>query len=104
MQENGLVARNMWAIVESSWTPQSHPKFEITISKTSPLVVIISQSELRYYKGLQGEYNFKLFFKVIEKSSKKCIAESNRDPFYDISTAIELEKVQPGIYLIEVEV
>ncbi|KAK8016567.1 calcium-dependent cysteine-type endopeptidase-like protein [Apiospora rasikravindrae] len=96
-----------WIGVEVPWKAQYHEKFHITLTKESPLVLVLSQLDNRYYKGLHGQYNFRLHFRIHEQGrpdAEDYIVRSHGNYLMDRSVSIELPCMEPGKYSVFVSV
>lgn len=96
-----------WIGVEVPWKAQYHEKFHITLMKESPLVLVLSQLDNRYYKGLHGQYNFRLHFRLHEHGrpdGEDYIVRSHGNYLMDRSVSIELPCMEPGKYSVFVSV
>ena len=55
----------MWTTVHVPWTADYlNTKFTLTLVKESPVVIVLSQLDTRYFQDLQGQYEFTLSFRV----------------------------------------
>ena len=72
-------------------------KFSITLTKRSPVVIVLSQLDDRYYRGLEGQYTFELHFRLDKDSEQDYIVRShgNYSMRRSVSTDLELD---PGTY------
>ncbi|KAK8072627.1 calpain family cysteine protease [Apiospora saccharicola] len=96
-----------WIGVEVPWKAQYHEKFHITLTKESPLVLVLSQLDNRYYKGLHGQYSFRLHFRLHEHGQpdgEDYIVRSHGNYLMDRSVSIELPCMEPGKYSVFVSV
>lgn len=96
-----------WAGVEVPWKPQYNEKFHIKLTKESPLVLVLSQLDIRYFRGLQGQYNFRLQFRLHEEGSpgsEDYIVRSHGNYLMDRSVSIELPSMPPGKYVVFISV
>ncbi|KAI0201442.1 hypothetical protein F4808DRAFT_126945 [Astrocystis sublimbata] len=90
-----------WIGVEVPWKPQWNEKFHIKLTKESPLVLVLQQLDNRYYKGLQGQYSFRLHFRIHEQGrpgSEDYIVRSHGNYLMNRSVSIELPSMEPGNY------
>ncbi|KAK7927837.1 calpain-like protein, partial [Apiospora marii] len=90
-----------WIGIEVPWKAHYHEKFHITLAKESPLVLVLSQLDNSYYKGLHGQYNFRLHFRLHEQgrpNAEDYIVRSHGDYLMDRSVSIELLCMEPGKY------
>lgn len=58
-----------WISVDVPWKAQYSQKFKITLKKESPIVIVLSQLDDRYFEGLHGQYQFYVQFRVHEVGS-----------------------------------
>jgi hypothetical protein len=89
------------------WKPQYNEKFHFTLTKESPLVLVLSQLDNRYYKGLHGQYTFRLHFRIHEQGkpdAEDYIVRSHGNYLMDRSVSIELPCMEPGNYSVFVSV
>ncbi|KAK9414098.1 putative Calpain catalytic domain-containing protein [Seiridium unicorne] len=96
-----------WIGVEVPWKPQYNEKFHFTLTKESPLVLVLSQLDNRYYKGLHGQYTFRLHFRIHEQGkpgAEDYIVRSHGNYLMDRSVSIELPCMEPGNYSVFVSV
>ncbi|KAH8673536.1 hypothetical protein BX600DRAFT_508788 [Xylariales sp. PMI_506] len=96
-----------WIGVEVPWKSQYNEKFHITLTKESPLVLVLSQLDNRYYKGLHGQYSFRLQFRIHEQGkpdAEDYIVRSHGNYLMDRSVSIELPCMEPGKYSVFVRV
>ncbi|ETN39894.1 uncharacterized protein HMPREF1541_06120 [Cyphellophora europaea CBS 101466] len=62
--------KQCWASVDVGWEPEYHPtKFELELKKEGKVVIVLSQLDKIYWRGLEGEYDFDLQFRLEEASS-----------------------------------
>lgn len=89
------------------WKPQYNEKFHIKLTKESPLVLVLSQLDTRYFRGLQGQYNFRLQFRLHEEGSpgaEEYIVRSHGNYLMDRSVSVELPSVGPGNYVVFISI
>lgn len=90
-----------WIGVEVPWKPQWNEKFHFTLTKESPLVLVLQQLDNRYFKGLRGQYTFRLHFRIHEQgrpSSEDYIVRSHGNYLMSRSVSIEIPSMEPGNY------
>ncbi|KAI0406646.1 hypothetical protein F4802DRAFT_89212 [Xylaria palmicola] len=90
-----------WIGVEVPWKPQWNEKFHFKLTKPSPLVLVLQQLDNRYYKGLRGQYIFRLHFRVHEQGrpgSEDYIVRSHGNYLMNRSVSIEIPTMEPGDY------
>ncbi|KAI1333500.1 hypothetical protein F5Y15DRAFT_421771 [Xylariaceae sp. FL0016] len=96
-----------WIGVEVPWKPQWNEKFHFKLTQESPLVLTLQQLDNRYYRGLTGQYNFRLHFRVHEQGrpeSEDYIVRSHGNYLMDRSVSIELPCMEPGDYSVFISV
>ncbi|KAK0661685.1 putative calpain [Cercophora samala] len=96
-----------WIGVEVPWKPQYNEKFHIKLTKESPLVIVLSQLDNRYFKGLHGQYSFRLQFRLHEldrPDPEDYIVRSHGNYLMDRSVSIELPSMLPGSYSVFISV
>jgi hypothetical protein len=96
-----------WIGVDVPWKPQFNEKFHIKLTRESPLVLVLSQLDNRYYKGLHGQYYFRLHFRIHEVNrpgAEAYIVRSHGNYLMNRSVSIELPKMLPGEYSVFIQV
>ena len=96
-----------WIGVEVPWKPQYNEKFHIKLTRESPLVLVLSQLDNRYFKGLTGQYSFRLQFRLHEQDRpdpEDYIVRSHGNYLMDRSVSIELPSMLPGSYSVFISV
>lgn len=89
------------------WKPQYNEKFHIKLTKESPLVLVLSQLDTRYFRGLQGQYNFRLQFRVHEEGrpgAEEYIVRSHGNYLMDRSVSVELPSLGPGNFVVFISI
>ncbi|KAK4973953.1 hypothetical protein LTR66_006450 [Elasticomyces elasticus] len=92
----------LWTSLNIPWSVDYHDtKFTILL-KGEPgvkknVVIVLSQLDDRYFKGLQGEYEFKLQFRLHREAEEDYIVRSPANYYMrrSVSTEVDLE---PGAY------
>lgn len=90
-----------WISVDVPWKAEFEQKFRIVLKKESPVVLVLSQLDDRYFKGLQGQYNFRLQFRLHEVDSpgeNEYIVRSHGNYLMDRSVVTELKSLPAGTY------
>ncbi|KAI1815977.1 hypothetical protein GGS20DRAFT_277267 [Poronia punctata] len=90
-----------WIGVEVPWKPQWNEKFHFKLTKESPLVLVLQQLDSRYYKGLRGQYTFRMHFRIHEQGrpgSEDYIVRSHGNYLMSRSISIEVPCMEPGDY------
>jgi hypothetical protein len=96
-----------WIGVDVPWRSHYHEKFQIKLTKDSPLVLSLSQLDNRYFKGLSGQYTFRLNFRIHEKDrldAEDYIVRSHGNYLMDRSVSVEIPDMPAGEYSIYVMV
>ncbi|KAK4041350.1 calpain-D [Parachaetomium inaequale] len=96
-----------WIGVDVAWKPQYHEKFHIKLTREGPLVIVLSQLDNRYFKGLHGQYSFRLQFRIHEQDRpdpEDYIVRSHGNYLMDRSVSIELPSMLPGTYSVFISV
>lgn len=96
-----------WIGVEALWKPQWNEKFHVTLTKESPLVIVLQQLDGRYFKGLHGQYSYRLHFRIHEQGrpdAEDYIVRSHGNYLMERSVAVELPCMEPGKYSVFIKV
>ena len=96
--DNTWTITQQWTTVDVPWSADyNDTKFTVTITKQSPVVIVLSQLDDRYFKGFQGQYTFQLHFRLDKDGEEEYIVRShgNYSMSRSVSTDLELE---PGTY------
>ncbi|KAK5989790.1 Calpain-9 [Cladobotryum mycophilum] len=96
-----------WIAVDVPWKAEYHEKFHIKLTKDSPLVLVLSQLDGRYFKGLQGQYSFRLHFRLHYKGrphAEDYIVRSHGNYFMKRSVSVELPDLPAGSYVVYLKV
>jgi hypothetical protein len=78
-------------------------KFKMTLSKPSPVVIVLSQLDDRYYQGLEGQYEFHLQFRLHKDDEDDYIVRSNGTYYMKRSVSTELD-LPAGSYTVLVKI
>ncbi|RKU47964.1 hypothetical protein DL546_003125 [Coniochaeta pulveracea] len=96
-----------WIGVDVPWKPHFHEKFHIKLTRESPLVLVLQQLDNRYYKGLHGQYSFRLNFRIHDvdrPGAEDYIVRSHGNYLMDRSVSVELPSMLPGTYSVFISV
>ncbi|KAK5629104.1 hypothetical protein RRF57_004819 [Xylaria bambusicola] len=89
-----------WTTVSVPWTLDYHDTyFEFSLAKTSPVVLVLSQLDERYYRGLEGQYRFELNFRLHKKGQEDYVVRSIAPYRQTRSVNVELE-LEAGEYIV----
>lgn len=87
-----------WTTVDVPWSADfNKTKFSVTLTKRSPVVVVLSQLDDRYYRGLEGQYRFELHFRLDKDGEQDYIVRSHGNYSMNRSVSTDLE-LDPGTY------
>ncbi|KAI9808877.1 MAG: hypothetical protein M1827_007152 [Pycnora praestabilis] len=93
-----------WTSVDVPWTVDYHDtKFTITLTKDSPVVIVLSQIDDRYFKGLEGQYEFELQFRLHKDNEEEYIVRSHGNYKMRRSVSAELD-LEAGHYSVLMKV
>lgn len=90
-----------WMSVEVPWKAEFEQKFRIVLTKESPVVLVLSQLDDRFFEGLQGQYTFRLQFRLHEVDSpgeNDYIVRSHGNYLMERSVVTELKSLPAGTY------
>jgi hypothetical protein len=96
-----------WASVEVPWHAEFEEKFRIVLKKESPVVLVLSQLDDRYFNGLQGQYSFRLQFRLHEIESpgdEDYVVRSHGNYLMERSVVAELKSLAAGTYSVFIQV
>lgn len=87
-----------WTTVDVPWSADFNmTKFSVTLTKRSPVVIVLSQLDDRYYRGLEGQYTFELHFRLDKDGEQDYIVRSHGNYSMSRSVSTDLE-LDPGTY------
>ncbi|KAF2963819.1 hypothetical protein GQX73_g9765 [Xylaria multiplex] len=90
----------MWTTVSVPWTLDYHDTyFAFSLAKTGPVVIVLSQLDDRYYRGLEGQYRFELNFRLHKKDQEDYVVRSIAPYRHTRSINVELE-LEAGEYIV----
>ncbi|KAK0720544.1 hypothetical protein B0H67DRAFT_552699 [Lasiosphaeris hirsuta] len=95
---------SIWTTLAVPWTLEYHDtKFAFTITKPGPVVIVLSQLDDRYFRGLEGQYRFKLGFRVHKAGQDDYLVRTRGSYRMSRSANLELE-LEAGEYVILVKI
>ena len=83
-----------WTELDVPWSADyNDTKFSVTLTKRSPIVIVLSQLDDRYFQGLEGQYTFQLHFRLEKDGEHDYIVRShgNYSMHRSVSTDLELD-------------
>ena len=87
-----------WTTVDVPWSADyNKTKFSVTLTKRSPVVIVLSQLDDRYFRGLEGQYWFELHFRLDKDGEHDYIVRSHGNYSMSRSVSTDLE-LDPGTY------
>ncbi|KAI0536506.1 hypothetical protein GGR58DRAFT_474995 [Xylaria digitata] len=94
----------IWTTVSAPWTLDYHDTyFAFSLAKTGPVVIVLSQLDNRYYRGLEGQYSFALNFRLHKKGQEDYVVRSIAPYRHTRSINVELE-LDAGEYTVLMKV
>ena len=96
-----------WTSLDVPWRTDYQEKFRITLTESSPVVVVLSQLDDRYFRGLEGQYQYTLQFRLHELGSRDpedYIVRSHGNYLMTRSVSVELQSLKSGKYSVFVKV
>lgn len=95
---------SIWTTLSVPWTLEYHDtKFSFTLPKSGPVVMVLSQLDDRYFRGLEGQYRFELSFRLHAAGEEDYIVRSQTTYRMNRSVNVELE-LEPGEYHVLVKI
>jgi hypothetical protein len=93
-----------WLSMQVPWDTGYHDThFSIDMKRPGEVVIVLSQLDDRYYKGLEGQYNFTLQFRVHEQGNADYLVRSTSAYNMRRSTSTEVH-LESGVYDIFVKI
>ncbi|KAJ5089923.1 Alpha/beta hydrolase fold-3 [Penicillium argentinense] len=87
-----------WTTLNVPWSADYHSsKFILNVTRSGPVVIVLSQLDTRYFKGLAGEYNFVLKFRLQKEGEEDYMVRSHNSHFMARSVNAEIN-LDPGRY------
>ncbi|OTB02778.1 hypothetical protein M426DRAFT_13201 [Hypoxylon sp. CI-4A] len=89
---------SLWTTLSVPWTLDYHDTyFTFSLAKTGPVVIVLSQLDDRYYRGLEGQYRFELNFRLHRNGQEDYVVRSTNQYCQNRSVNVELE-LEAGEY------
>ncbi|GIK06975.1 hypothetical protein Aspvir_002628 [Aspergillus viridinutans] len=93
-----------WTTLNVPWSADYHStKFRLDVTTAGPIVIVLSQLDTRYYRGLDGEYDFVLKFRVQKEGEEEYIVRSHSSYLINRSVSAEVN-LDSGRYHVLVKV
>ncbi|KAL9604627.1 MAG: hypothetical protein Q9219_000347 [cf. Caloplaca sp. 3 TL-2023] len=87
-----------WTTVDVPWSADyNDTKYNITVTKPGPVVIVLSQLDSRYFKGLEGQYTFQLNFRLEKDGDESFVVRSHSNYSMSRSVSTDME-LKPGTY------
>ncbi|KAJ5237393.1 hypothetical protein N7489_007484 [Penicillium chrysogenum] len=87
-----------WTTLNVPWSADYHStKFMMEVTTSGPVVIVLSQLDTRYFKGLAGEYSFVLKFRLQKEGERDYLVRSHSSHFMGRSVNAEIN-LDPGRY------
>ncbi len=81
-----------WTSLHVPWSADYHQtRFSVTVTRTTPVMIVLSQLDRTYFAGLEGQYSFKLQFRVQKVGDEEdYIVRSNVDYYMTRSVSTDI--------------
>ena len=102
--DNSWQVTQQWTSLSIPWSVDYHDtRFSFTIARAGPVVITLSQLDDRYFRGLQGQYLFKLQFRLHKDGESDYLVRSPSSYYMrrSVSTEVNLE---PGSYTVMLKI
>ncbi|KAM0321379.1 hypothetical protein ACHAQA_010143 [Verticillium albo-atrum] len=98
-------AVSKWTTLQVPWVLDYHKtSFFLTISKAGPVVIVLSQLDDRYFRGLEGQYRFDLGFRLHRAGEGEAYVIRS-EPAYRMRRSVNVElDLEAGDYEVHVRV
>ncbi|KAJ3454891.1 hypothetical protein MRS44_013491 [Fusarium solani] len=96
-----------WIAVDIPWKEEYYKRFQFKLTKNSPLVLVLSQLDRRYYVGLWGQYSFHLDFRLHKEDSPDAedyVARPHGHYVMGRSVSVDLAELPAGNYVVHLKV
>ena len=95
---------NQWTQVSVPWAGETRdPRFAISISQDAPTVIVLSQLDNRYFRGLLGQYQFRLSFRLYKDGEDDYIIRTLGEDWWDRSISVEVD-LEAGLYEVRLHI
>ena len=87
-----------WTTINIPWSADyNDTKFSVTLTEPSPVVIVLSKLDERYFQALEGQYDFSLHFRLEKDGEHDYIVRSHGNYLMNRSVSVDLD-LQPGTY------
>ncbi|ROW08201.1 hypothetical protein VPNG_06951 [Cytospora leucostoma] len=95
---------SIWTTLDVPWTLDYHDtKFALSLARPGPVVLVCSQLDERYFKGLEGQYRFELSFRLHRAGEEDYVVRSQS--YYRMNRSVNVElDLEAGEYVAVVKV
>ncbi|PNY27725.1 Calpain-1 catalytic subunit, partial [Tolypocladium capitatum] len=94
----------IWTTLSVPWMLNYHDTyFALRVSEPGPVVIVLSQLDERYFRGLEGQYQFKLALRLHKSGHEDYIVRSQAPYRMRRSVNVELE-LEAGEYDVRVKI
>lgn len=95
---------SIWTTLNVSWTLDYHDtKFALSLARPGPVVLVCSQLDERYFKGLEGQYRFELSFRLHKAGEEDYVVRSQS--YYRMNRSVNVElDLEAGEYVVVVKI
>ncbi|TYZ68227.1 hypothetical protein PybrP1_005505 [[Pythium] brassicae (nom. inval.)] len=93
-----------WTQGHVAWPAQfADQEFQITLAQSSTVAIVLQQVDQRYFRGLEGQYDFQLYFRLRRAGEREYFARST--PAIVMSRSVNIEvALEPGRWLVSFKV
>ncbi|PNH64182.1 hypothetical protein VD0002_g4406 [Verticillium dahliae] len=98
-------SKTKWTTLEVPWVSDYHKtSFALTITRAGPVVIVLSQLDDRYFRGLEGQYRFDLGFRLHRAGDGEAYVVRS-EPAYRMRRSVNVElDLEAGDYEVHVRV
>lgn len=103
-QDDWQVAQ-IWTTLDVPWmSAYNDDYFTFTIARSGRVVIALSQLDDRYFRGLEGQYFFRLSFRLHRAGKEDYLVRSQVNLRLRRSVSVELDRLEAGDYDVRVKV
>ncbi|KLJ11642.1 hypothetical protein EMPG_13182 [Blastomyces silverae] len=100
----GWMVVQKWTSLHVPWALEYHQKrFVIKVTQEGPAVIVLSQLDKRYFKGLEGQYRFHLQFRLEKDGEEDYVIHNQNNVCMSRSVSVDIT-LEPGTYTVLVRV